>query len=266
MKTLLAILAIVILTSKSKNLKVYGQDKHRRISEIKCDEYLKKSRNSMMTNSLLLLPSSQSIQVDPCLFTQGIVIGGENARSGEFPHMVAIGYKNLNNQINFKCGGSLISEQHVVTAAHCDNADRIAPSIVRLGDLNLKIKEPNSPEKDIEIAEFIIHEKYVPNEKNHDIAIIKLIKIVTFSKYIRPACLSTSEKIYENKKVIATGWGLVEALTTRFSDHLQKVELTIFDNDKCQQIYNNTSIDDSKLCAGELEGGKDTCEGDSGGE
>lgn len=259
-------MAIVILTLKLENLKAFGQVKHRRISEIKCDEYFEKSKSSMLTNSLLLISISQSIQVDSCLFTQRIVIGGKNARSGEFPHMAAIGYKNLNNQINFKCGGSLISEQHVITAAHCNKADRQVPSIVRLGDVNLKIKEPNSPERDIEIAEFIFHEKYVQNEKIHDIAIIKLGQIIKFSKYIRPACVATSKKILENTKAFATGWGLVEALTTRTSDHLQKVELSIFGNDECQQIYSNTTIDESKLCAGELEGGKDTCQGDSGGK
>ena len=127
------------------------------------------------------------------------------------------------------------------------------PSLVRLGDINLKLKEEYLPEKDVPIAKFISHEKYMPNEKKHDIAVIKLAKIVTFSKYIRPACLGTSENILQNKKAIATGWGLTEALTTNTSDHLKKVELNIIDNKTCGQIFNET-IDDSKLCAGDLEG------------
>lgn len=175
MTIFLAIILVVnILTSQSTSLEVFGQNKSRRISEIKCDEYFEKSRNSMMTNSLLLIPTSHSIQVDPCLFTQSIIIGGENAKAGEFPHMAAIGYKNLNNEIDFKCGGSLISEQHVITAAHCSYSDRMKPSLVRLGDVNLKLREEYLPEMDVQIADFIIHEKYVLNEKIHDIAVIKL--------------------------------------------------------------------------------------------
>ncbi|XP_070503313.1 serine protease snake-like [Chironomus tepperi] len=179
--------------------------------------------------------------------------------------MAALGYKNLNNKIDFNCGGSLISEQHVITAAHCSNSNGLIPSIVRLGDLNLKMTEEYLPENDVPIAKFISHEKYLSNEKKYDIAIINLVKKVTFSKYIRPACLSTSEMLIENSKAIATGWGLTEALTTRTSNNLKKVELSIIDNNTCQQIYNDTKIDESKLCAGELEGGKDTCQGDSGG-
>ena len=88
MKTLLlATLVIYFVTSKSIGLKVFGQIKSRRLSEIKCDEYFEKSKNTMMTNSLSLIPSSHIIQVNPCLFAQGIIVGGENAKAGEFPHM-----------------------------------------------------------------------------------------------------------------------------------------------------------------------------------
>jgi secreted trypsin-like serine protease len=256
MKPFLAIVIINFLTFQSVSLEAFGHNKSRRISEIKCDEYFKKSKNSMMTNSLLLIPASHSgIEINPCLFSQGIIIGGENAKAGEFPHMAAIGYENLNNEINFNCGGSLISEQHVITAAHCSYSDGIKPTLVRLGDLNLKLKEEYLPEIDILIADFISHEKYVRDEENHDIAVIKLAKTVTFSKYIRPACLATPEMNLENKKAIATGWGLTEALTTRFSDHLKKVELSIIDDQACRQISNNdTNIGDTKLCAGELGG------------
>ena len=58
-----------------------------RLSERKCSEYLKKAQNSVLVGSLSLIPNIQGIQTDNCDASQGLIIGGENAKAGEFPHM-----------------------------------------------------------------------------------------------------------------------------------------------------------------------------------
>lgn len=60
------------------------------------------------------------------------IINGSPASLTEFPHVVALGYPNENNEFDFNCGGSLIAEQWIVTAAHCIK-DRLRPTIVRMG-------------------------------------------------------------------------------------------------------------------------------------
>lgn len=60
------------------------------------------------------------------------IINGSPASLTEFPHMVALGYPNAKNGFDFNCGGSLIAEQWIVTAAHCIK-DRLRPNIVRMG-------------------------------------------------------------------------------------------------------------------------------------
>lgn len=60
------------------------------------------------------------------------IINGEAALPTEFPHMVALGYPNSRNGYDFDCGGSLIADRWVVTAAHCIK-DRRKPVIVRMG-------------------------------------------------------------------------------------------------------------------------------------
>ena len=65
------------------------------------------------------------------------VIGGEESEIGEFPHMAAIGYETIDKDITFDCGGALISEKFVISAAHCANRKDRRPKLVRLGRVRI---------------------------------------------------------------------------------------------------------------------------------
>lgn len=54
-----------------------------------------------------------------CKMFAGLIVGGTKAKPGEFPHMAALGSRNPDGTVQFNCGGSLISERFVLTAAHC---------------------------------------------------------------------------------------------------------------------------------------------------
>jgi secreted trypsin-like serine protease len=62
----------------------------------------------------------QQHKTTECDITTGLIVGGVRANPDEFPHMAAIGYQNL-DKVSYECGGSLISERFVLTAAHCKN-------------------------------------------------------------------------------------------------------------------------------------------------
>lgn len=51
--------------------------------------------------------------------THNRVVGGVPAKKGAFPWMALLGYTDDSGQVDFKCGGSLITTQHILTAAHC---------------------------------------------------------------------------------------------------------------------------------------------------
>lgn len=92
--------------------------------------------------------------------------------------------------------------------------------------------------------------------------LLKLSEQVAFSSKIRPACLHQTSHI-NAPKAVATGWGSTE-LAGPNSEKLLKVGLNILDNGMCQQTFRGDSeivINDNQMCAGILEGGKDTCQG-----
>ncbi|XP_050546255.1 serine protease Hayan-like [Daktulosphaira vitifoliae] len=244
----------------------------KRISEIKCEEYSK----SFVTTTLSVLPlsintSPKPVSVEKCDSKGvGLIVGGSKADLGEFPHMVAVGFRTITGN-PWNCGGTLISEKYVLTAAHCTHSALGNPVRVRLGDLNLHESNDGSQPVDYTVEDIIVHPDYIKTSKYNDIALLRLNKNVQFNKNIRPACLYTKNAIY-NLNATATGWGSTDYGSSA-SDHLLKVNLDIVDNRRCNILYEAESktnslskgIVDSMLCAGDLAGGHDTCLGDSGG-
>lgn len=254
-------------SNKNNRQVVPHQQSGVRPSERKCEEYSRLSTHSSAFISLSISASTKKVNIPTCSYATGLIVGGEVAKTGEFPHMAAIGWLN-NGEKEWKCGGSLMSEIFVLTAAHCSSLYGIPPDIVRLGDQNLVSDDDNAEPQEYQIANTIVHPNYKHSSNYYDIALIKLSREVIFTRFIRPACL-WKNNLLNSTKAVATGWGQLEFAGNRSND-LRKVALNIIDNIHCQQLYERSKtlrigIVRSQLCAGYLEGGKDTCYGDSGG-
>ncbi|KAJ3629255.1 hypothetical protein MTP99_013658 [Tenebrio molitor] len=217
-------------------------------SELKCLMYYKSFYNNPLVN---------------------FVVHGKVALAGEFPHMAIIGYGDKNTT-EWLCGGSLISEQFVLTAAHCINSAQTGSARwVRLGNVNLQLTRRYHAPQQFQIVKSFVYPKYKYPSHYHDIALVKLDRPVEFNPFVKPACLHVHGSF--PKTMTVTGWG-----TTAFygiqSSHLLKAEVNLVDSEICKQQYAHTSRKKLargikkkiQLCAGHPEG-RDACSGDSGG-
>uniref|UniRef100_A0A182LYL5 Peptidase S1 domain-containing protein n=1 Tax=Anopheles culicifacies TaxID=139723 RepID=A0A182LYL5_9DIPT len=189
---------------------------NQRISERKCRQYQSSSSSSVVLGSLAV--GSSVVKVKPrnqCPTDQNLIVGGTAARYGEFPHMARLAMPNENGQMTFRCGGTLISEQWVMTAAHCLESQTI---VVRLGELKEDDYEYGDP-VDERVVQIVKHPNYKPRTVYNDIALLKLANPVSFSTRIRPACLYNSPTI-DHTKALAIGFGSTEACKCHADDPL----------------------------------------------
>ncbi|XP_035779632.1 serine protease snake-like [Anopheles albimanus] len=170
--------------------------------------------------------------------------------------------------IEWFCGGSLISDRFVLTAAHCAYSKmQNPPTIVRLGEHNLK--DSQSPSRqDFGIRNIVHHPNF--QHAYNDIALLELSARVIFNQFIQPACLWSNNEdpsIIDNYSPILS---LYLSIDGEQATVLQKVQIPLVPNGACnQRIFPNRrlryGILGMQMCAGDPNGGKDTCAGDSGG-
>ena len=195
------------------------------------------------------------------------IVGGE-ASSQTYSWMVSL--QTLDGQ-HF-CGGSLISNHWVVTAAHCTSGFSAEQIKVVVGIQNLN--QPSEGET-LNVRTIYNHgEYYIPDELDNDIA---LLRLDSDSVYSPIATISESDfaLVSEGELLTAIGWGALQNLDPDLSDDelaalfpnaLQEVELPLVSPSVCRDVYFGLfRQSDQPLCAGFEDGGKDSCQGDSGG-
>jgi secreted trypsin-like serine protease len=193
--------------------------------------------------------------------------------------MAALGYlsEENNQDIDFKCGGSLISERYILTAAHCSAVARLQPIIARLGSLNIKNPEVDPDNYgdvlDVNIESVILHPNYVSFKNYDDIALVHLTEVVKFNGNLHPACLNSDiSDILPSTELIITGWGKVNTNDDTRSPFLLKTNLTVVNLSECNSSLSKffgrklpTGLNLGHFCAYDPNGLSDACQGDSGG-
>lgn len=216
------------------------------------------------------------------------IVGGQDAKPHDLPWMVGI-YQvvrfpsttasNFTTQFyRFICGGTLVSRQHVVSAAHCAVSGwrTMSPNdfLIKVGASNI-----DSTGTLHKVQGVWAHENYRPYQRYNDISLFKLAQPVQNEKALA-ACLPMNSQginfnsvLREGTPMTIAGWGTTSFLG-KLSENLKTATVHYISNQDCSRNYTKlegssvaypSGIDSSMICAGSRLGGVDSCQGDSGG-
>uniref|UniRef100_A0A8D0GXK5 Enteropeptidase n=1 Tax=Sphenodon punctatus TaxID=8508 RepID=A0A8D0GXK5_SPHPU len=189
------------------------------------------------------------------------IVGGTDANEGAWPWMVSLYYNSKHT-----CGASLVSDEWLVSAAHCVYGRNLIPSLWKavLG-LHTTLNLTNPQTVIQEVDQIVINPHYNKRTKNSDIAMMHLQVRVNYTDYIQPICLPEKNKQFlPGINCSIAGWGRIENQGS-VANILQEAEIPLITNKKCQQQMPEYNITENMMCAGYDEGGIDSCQGDSGG-
>ena len=198
---------------------------------------------------------------------QARIVGGWKAEITQWPWQVKV-FMHTALGVGH-CGGSLISPNWVLTAAHCVEPRDNSHNPVPVERFTVRVGSSYSSDggRIVDVERAIAHPGYSPSGHHHDIALLKLSESVPVTPEVRPIQLASERltRVFAGPDACAvvTGWGRIQFDHRTGSEELRAVGLPIVSNEQCRAVFSD--IIDAQICAGYRDGGRDSCHGDSGG-
>jgi len=201
---------------------------------------------SLLITTALALPSRPA---------EDKILNGVNARVGQFPYQVAMRSRSSRS---LHCGGGILSNNVVLTAAHCVYGQYSSDYLITAGTIDLR-----SGGSDYNVASMVYHAGFNYNELFNDIALITISGSFSYNTNVQPLTLPSSGlNLPEGATVTAVGWGLTSYPSNTIPNILQTTGLPVVSNSACQSLL-GTIIAAGQICAGGIRG-TGMCNGDSG--
>ncbi|KAM8709565.1 hypothetical protein ACLKA7_016380 [Drosophila subpalustris] len=189
---------------------------------------------------------------------EGRITNGYSAQEGQFPYQVGLSFSSSGS---WWCGGSIISNQWVVTAAHCTSgASTVIAYFGATERTNARLSYI------ISSANFRQHASYNPNTLANDISLIQT-PTLGFTSYINKVALpaiASSYSTYAGQKAIASGWGKTSDSASGVTNNLMYNTFDIITVAACQATYGSAVASNNVICIA-TPNKSSTCQGDSGG-
>ncbi|KAH8295330.1 hypothetical protein KR018_009992 [Drosophila ironensis] len=192
----------------------------------------------------------------------GRVVNGTDSSVKKYPFVVSL----RGSSGSHSCGGSIISKQFAMTAAHCTDGRKAEQLSIQFGVTEISANGSNV----VKVKKIIQHEDYNPfNHYANDISLLMVdepfpLDGVTVAAVQLPELGFSTPQTDAGGEGVLIGWGL-NATGGYIQTTLQQVDLKVYSDEECTLRHEGNTDPLYHICGGVDEGGKGQCSGDSGG-